>query len=127
MPKAKNPRAKTIAGQNQQAKEFMGRFMDGMLEREFQKNVREVLGKLGFVVWVFPNMKYTVAGVPDLTFWHPNRPGRLFFWELKTQKGRVRPEQIEAIKHLETVPGVDARIVRPSDWPALRDELVRTK
>lgn len=96
-----------------------------MREAEFQRIVRSTLTALGFVVWVFPIMKRTMAGVPDLTFWHPMKPGRLHFWELKTEKGRIRPEQVVAIAHLSTVPGVDARIVRPSDWEALRDALVK--
>mgnify|MGYP001617671238 CR=1 FL=1 len=93
-------------------------------EKAFQRYVRGVLETLGFVVWVVPNMKQTRAGVPDLTFWHPNLPGRLFCWELKSSTGRLRPAQRDALAHLATVPGMDARIVRPSDWPALRDALL---
>lgn len=96
-----------------------------MTEAQFQRQVKAVLATLGFVVWTFPIMKRTVAGVPDLTFWHPNRPGRLYFWELKTSTGRIRPDQAIAIAHLSTVKGVDARIVRPDDWVALREELIR--
>lgn len=94
-----------------------------MREAEFQRMVRKTLAALGYVVWVFPIMRRTIAGVPDLTFWHPRRPGRLYFWELKTERGRVRPEQSVALAHLATVPGVDARIVRPSDWEGLRNAL----
>jgi hypothetical protein len=94
-------------------------------EAQFQRQVKEVLKNLGYVVWTFPIMKRTTAGVPDLTFWNPNRPGRLHMWELKRERGRVRPEQAEAIAHLSTVPGVDARIVRPSDWETLRWGLLR--
>lgn len=97
--------------------------MNAMTEAQFQRDVRTSLKARGYVVWVFPIMKRTVAGVPDLTFWHPNKPGRLYFWELKRERGRVRPEQVVAIAHLATVPGVDARIVRPSDWRALSEEL----
>lgn len=107
----------------QDALRIVRRIREQETEAQFQRRVREVLAVLGFVVWVFPIMKRTIAGVPDLTFWHPMRPGRLYFWELKTQHGRVRPEQRVAIEHLSTVPGVDARIVRPADWEALRDNL----
>lgn len=93
-------------------------------EAQFQRIVRAELDRRGFVVWVFPIMKRTMAGVPDLTFWHPARPGHLYAWELKREQGRIRPEQAVAIAHLATVPGIDARIVRPSQWPALRDELL---
>ncbi len=97
--------------------------LKGLREAQFQRLVREALKARGYVVWTFPIMKRTVAGVPDLTFWHPLRPGRLYFWELKTATGRVRPEQQIAIDHLSTVPGVDARIVRPQDWSALSHEV----
>lgn len=93
-------------------------------EAQFQRRVRRVLDALGFVVWVFPIMKRTIAGVPDLTFWHPSLPGRLFYWELKTEKGVIRREQRVSIAHLTTVAGVDARIVRPGDWEPLRDALL---
>ena len=95
-----------------------------MSERQFQKLVVDVLRSLGWVVWVVPNMKLTTAGLPDLLFWHPSWPGVLHAWELKTRKGAVTPAQRAALAHLATVSGVDARIVRPSDWPALRDGLM---
>ncbi len=93
-------------------------------ERQFQRIVRACLEQFGYVVWAFPEMRMTAPGVPDLLFWHPRRPGRFWAYELKSVKGRVRPEQREAIEHLATVPGIDAQIVRPADWPALRDELI---
>lgn len=94
-----------------------------MTEAQLQRSIREYLTSRGYRVWVFPIMKRTMAGVPDLTFWHSQRPGVLHCWELKTVKGRIQPAQQIAINHLSTVPGIDARIVRPSEWPALRDEL----
>ena len=42
--------------------------------------------------------------------------------ELNYPDGFVRSQE-SAIAHLATVPGIDARIVKPSDWPALRDAL----
>jgi hypothetical protein len=48
----------------------------------------------------------------------------LLFWELKSQRGRIRPEQQNVIQYLQMVAGdIDARIVRPADWPQLRDAL----
>lgn len=94
----------------------------GLSERAFQAHIRGYLEQRKWVVWVVPNMKLTTAGLPDLLFWHPARPGRLFAWELKREVDyRVTPAQRRAIDHLATVPGIDARIVRPSQWPALRD------
>ena len=109
--------------QRAEAERIVLRIKTHMAEREFQKHVVDSLKARGFVVWVFPIMKRTVAGVPDLTFWHPQRPGRLYCWELKTEHGRIRPEQIVALAHLSTGPGIDARIVKPSEWPALLAEI----
>ena len=91
-------------------------------EREFQRIVRAALEVRGFVVWSFPEMRMTTAGVPDLICWHERLPGLLVVLELKRERGaRTTPAQTAALAHLATVPGVDARILRPSGWPALRD------
>lgn len=84
----------------------------------------EWLEDRSFSVYHVPDMRRTTAGLPDILFWHPDQPGRLYAWELKRESGRVRPEQVVAIAHLATVPGIDARIVRPSDWEALRNALL---
>ena len=95
-----------------------------LTERQFQAMVRAGLEQRGYVVFVFPTMKLTRAGWPDLTFWHPDRPGRLYVWELKRQcDSRVRPEQARVIAFLQTIPGIDAQIVRPLDWDGLKDSL----
>ena len=65
-----------------------------------------------------------VAGLPDLLCYHVDRPGVLYCWELKRERRyRVSPKQRAAVAHLQTVPGIDARIVRPSDWATLSKEL----
>lgn len=95
-----------------------------MPEREF--SAVHVVGGLrdrNWTVWVVPNMQMTSAGLPDLLCWHPSLPGLLLAWELKKTTGRIRPAQRRALEHLSTVIGVDARIVRPRDWYALRDAL----
>jgi hypothetical protein len=93
-------------------------------EAQFQRIVRAHLTRFGYVVWVVPNMKLTTAGLPDILAWHPDRPGVLHAWELKGMRTRITDKQLAAYRHLQTVPGVDARIVRPSDWEALRDALI---
>lgn len=93
-----------------------GALLATMPEREFQRHVVAALRRRGWTVWVVPNMRLTTAGLPDVVAWHPNQPGRLLAWELKSQTGRVKPSQRAALAHLATIPGVDARIVRPADW-----------
>ncbi len=92
-------------------------------ERDFQKQVVEGLTQRGWVVWVVPDMRKTRRGLPDILAIHFQKPGRLLAYELKAERTRIRPEQTLAIAHLSTVPGIDARIVRPSDWAQLSREV----
>lgn len=93
-------------------------------ERQFQQVVRKALEDRGFTCWVVPNMKLTVAGLPDILAWHPRLPGLLLALELKRERdARITPAQRAALAHLETVPGIDARILRPSGWRRLLEVL----
>lgn len=96
--------------------------LQSMSEREFQSMVRSYLGSLGWMVFVVPNMRMTEAGLPDLMCVHPNVPV-LLAWELKTDHGRITQRQADTIKALKRVPGVDARILRPSFWVTTRSQL----
>lgn len=62
-------------------------------------------------------------GYPDDHFWHPTGPTLSWpvsFWvEAKTEKGKLRPKQIETIDSMRAA-GLIVRIWRPSDW----DEVV---
>jgi hypothetical protein len=63
----------------------------------------------------------TAAGFPDLWL---VRDGRLLVFEIKRERGTLRPGQQEWIDALDAVPGVTARIVRPSDIEAVIDLLL---
>lgn len=52
------------------------------------------------------------AGLPDLIL---VRPPRVVFAELKTERGRLRPAQVEWLDALRACPGVEAFVWRPSD------------
>lgn len=91
-------------------------------EREFQRIVVDGLKLRGWTVWHVPNMRQTTAGLPDLFCIHANHPIALL-WELKAEKTRVTATQQDVIKTLMAVPGVDARILRPSGWDQMRDAL----
>lgn len=64
-------------------------------------------------------------GFPDLVLVH-ERHGRVIFAELKSETGRVRPEQREWATALQATTGrsdvVQYRLWRPSDW----DDIERT-
>jgi hypothetical protein len=61
----------------------------------------------------------SIPGWPAIVLLGHNRA---LFIELKSETGRVRPEQREVIGHLRAA-GLDARIWRPSDWPSIEATL----
>src|SRR5262245_63097627 len=90
-----------------------------MSERELQRHVREGLDDRGFVVWHVVDSALIAAGLPDIIAYSAGLPELVLMWELKTGRGRLRAAQARALDHLRTVPGLDARIVRPSGLPWL--------
>jgi hypothetical protein len=127
-------RAKTADAPQGSPASILGRFgagvvsepdwdvLNALTEREFQRMVVDGLRQRGYLVWVVPDMRKTLAGLPDIIAVSPHRvtrPRRVLMWELKTMRGRVRPAQKLALAALDGIAGVDARIVRPSDWPAV--------
>lgn len=95
-----------------------------LTERQFQALLVEGLRQRLFTVWMVPNMRLTTAGLPDVLAWTPRLPGLLFCFELKREHdARVTPAQRAALAHLASVEGIVARIVRPSEWPNLRDTI----
>lgn len=93
-----------------------------MSEREFQKHVVDYLRRQNWVIFHVPNMKMTTAGLPDLLCMGHGRSVMLAL-ELKRETGRVTPAQRDVMQMLDRVPGVVARILRPSMWPDFRDDL----
>lgn len=72
------------------------------------------------VTWYHPNQSLRdEPGFPDLVLLAPTR---VLWRELKTMRGRVRPEQKVWLAELQAR-GEDARIWRPSDWPSILAEL----
>jgi hypothetical protein len=69
---------------------------------------------------VYSRQKIT-RGWPDLTLWHV-RTGQLLVAELKTEAGRVDPEQTRVLHELEAC-GMEVHIWRPSDWDTLTARL----
>ena len=105
---------------------------EAMSEAEFrEQHVIPGLRQRSFAVWYVPDSRRLEAGLPDIIALGPldgRGPLRLLFLELKRQRkrqGRVRPRQQEVIAYLQQVTGVDARIVRPADWPAVLEEIDR--
>lgn len=83
-----------------------------MRERDIQDMMEEAAGYLGWRCFHDRDSRRNNPGFPDLVC---VKGGKLLALELKTEKGRIRPEQEVWIAELAQVPGVTARIVRPSD------------
>lgn len=66
--------------------------------------------------------KRSAFGYPDWTLACPERRA-LLFCELKSEAGRVRPEQAAWLNALREVETVRAELWRPSDWPAIVETL----
>jgi hypothetical protein len=97
-------------------------------EREFQRAVMELATRLSWRVGHFHDSRREVRrrdgssrvvgdraarGFPDLVL---ARAGRVLFVELKSEKGRVKPEQREWMEALGENAGVEVYCWRPSSW-----------
>lgn len=97
------------------------RWGNGPTEKQFQRQVIEFARLQGWSVYHTFDSRRCVAGYPDLTLVHPKRK-RLLFLELKTDAGKVRPDQREWLDWLNAA-GVTAAVVRPRDWDQIQREL----
>lgn len=61
-------------------------------------------------------------GFPDLTL---VKQGRLVFIEVKSESGRLSASQQQWLALLDSVPGIDAVVARPSNWDMIASLLKR--
>ena len=97
-------------------------------EREFQAQVIELATMLGWRVYHTHDSRRSHKGYPDLTLVRPSdhRQGRIVFAELKSERGKVRPEQREWLADLASIgPPVESFLWRPSDLEAIGQVLAR--
>lgn len=88
--------------------------MDAMLEKDFQAGVLKLARFHGFTLrYHTHDSRRSAPGFLDLVLVN-TRAGRVLFRELKTNKGRVSPDQREWIDGL-TACGMDAGVWRPND------------
>ena len=90
-----------------------------MREKDFQKQVEQAAACLGWLCFHFPAMQMNPSGWPDLICF---RNGRTKILELKNEKGKLGPRQIETLADLQHA-GMDARVWRPGDWDELEADL----
>lgn len=88
--------------------------LDAMSERAFQQGVLKLARFHGFALaYHTHDSRRSAPGFPDLVLVNP-RTGRVLWRELKTNKGRVSPEQRAWLDGLASA-GQDAGVWRPDD------------
>jgi hypothetical protein len=83
-----------------------------MTERQLQDAVIELAEMLKWLVYHTYDSRRSNPGFPDLVM---VRGGRLLFVELKSAKGKLRPEQHVWLNALDTC-GAEVYTWRPDDW-----------
>lgn len=89
-------------------------------EAYFQAFVIALARRLGWASYHTFDSRHSQGGFPDLVL---VRCQRLLFVELKSEKGKISPEQQTWIDMLAFVPGVEAYFWRPSQKLELADIL----
>jgi len=84
-----------------------------MTEKEFLQQVRDLADLCGWLVYHTFDARRSPEGFPDLVL---VRGDKVIFAELKSEKGRVRPEQRMWLDALDKVRTAEACLWRPSDW-----------
>lgn len=92
-------------------------------ERTFQSQVVQLARANGWLLYHTFDSRRSAAGFPDLTL---VREGELVFLELKSDKGRVTPEQQQWLAELAAC-GHVAEVARPRDWKWLEGVLRRRR
>lgn len=85
-----------------------------MNEEQFRRHVRQLAQMRGWTLaYHTHNSRRSDAGWPDEVYGHPTA-GRTIFIELKTDTGRIRPEQKLWLHHLSEC-GFEVALWRPRD------------
>jgi hypothetical protein len=90
-----------------------------MRERDYQAIIVQAARYAGWRVFWTWNSMHSPKGWVDLFML---KGGKALAYEVKTEKGRIRPEQLECLALLQAA-GIPARIVRPADFDEVLAEL----
>ena len=90
-------------------------------EAQFLHYVTDVANLGKWFIYHTYDSRRSQAGFPDLVM---TKNGRIIFAELKSQKGRVRPEQQMWVDELEKHPGIEVYVWRPSDSDFITETLL---
>jgi hypothetical protein len=89
-------------------------------EKHFHNEVVRMARMYGWRVYFTWKSVNSPEGWPDLVL---VKPPRLLIWELKTESGKVTPAQSETLTLLGGCTDLSVRVVRPSMWPTVMEEL----
>jgi hypothetical protein len=92
-------------------------------EAAFQAAIVELAHLAGWATFHVYDSRRSAAGWPDLILC---QPPRLLAVELKSAHGRLRREQRAWLDRLAAC-GIQVRVWRPSDWPAIERELLQAE
>lgn len=84
-----------------------------MSEKQLQAAIIELATFRGFLYYHPHDSRRSVPGWPDLCLC---RGDRLIFAELKSERGKVTPDQRMWLQALERT-GAETYLWRPADWP----------
>lgn len=90
-------------------------------EAHFQRSVERAAKQLGWRTYHTRDSRGSNKGYPDLTLIKPGH--RILFFELKTGRRKLTPEQGIWLADLNRCPGVRAYEMRESDWDTILDIL----
>lgn len=85
-------------------------------EKDWQQQVLDAARYLNWRCYHTFDSRRSAPGFPDVLC---VKDGKMICLELKTETGKATLEQEIWIAMLDMVPGVTARIARPSDWDAV--------
>lgn len=105
------------------AKDFQAQMILAWTEAQLQNHVQQLLDAGGWTWHHETDSRKSKAGFPDLVMVHPQHG--VLWRELKTEKGRLRPDQTRWLDSLHSA-GEDADVWRPRDVVSgrIREELL---
>jgi hypothetical protein len=92
-------------------------------ERAFMALVIGLARRTGWASYHTHDSRHSERGFPDLVLVHPGH-GLVLFRELKTERGRLSPDQLRW-RDILVACGCDWRCWRPRDWESVEMALIR--
>lgn len=93
-------------------------------EKNFQAQILQLANLTGWKCYHTHDSRRSQKGFPDLVL---VRSPLVLFVELKSEDGKLRPEQEAWLEALSRCEGVEARLWRPGMWPEIEEILCRRR